>query len=607
MDRLIGIWELLSALGGGFSLVVIALLVLAIALLGIVYLGAAAIVLERFARAAGRPLPLLVSALLFSASAAAIQARLEVDQLELASWGEWAGEWLIRLAPIGLACLVAMTLVYLVVRWLDGGKLAVTLGAGVLGFSVIASVAQAIAIARDAYTSTVADLASIAASTCLALIVFGLVPLAVAGFVSTRRSAEWFIATRYLVAERRQVYVSLITLICIGAVASGVWLIVTVLSVMNGFERTWREEIVGNHAHFLVQSYYGNIVGWEDVLADVRSVEGVEAASPYLESEGLIRSQNGGIAPIRLQGVEPVSAARVTRLADKVIEGSLAAVVSPEAEPGDPPGLVIGKVMAEELGASMGDTVVLIAPLGGAKTPLGPAPKLMRFEVVGVFESPFLQYDELYAFTSLEGARAFAGVHGAIGGIAVKSTDLFRSRRVARQVNALLGQPFFSRDWKELFPQFFQALSENRSMMMMLLFMIMVVAAFVIVVTLMMMIMAKSSDIAVLKTIGASDESIERIFAIEGTLIGVTGVVLGVVAGVAVTDQLAWIQARIEEFTGVDTLPASIYQISTLPSEVDALQVVGVCTVALILALGATLLPSRHGARLDPVEGLRHE
>ncbi len=143
--------------------------------------------------------------------------------------------------------------------------------------------------------------------------------------------------------------------------------------------------------------------------------------------------------------------------------------------------------------------------------------------------------------------------------------------------------------------------------MFMLLVMIMVVSAFVIVVTLMMMIMAKSGDVAILKTMGARDRSIELIFAIEGTLIGLAGVALGVLAGVAVSTQLPWIQARIEEATGIDTLPSSVYQISTLPSEVDPVQVLGVVAIALVLALGATLMPSRHGARLDPVEALRED
>jgi lipoprotein-releasing system permease protein len=194
-----------------------------------------------------------------------------------------------------------------------------------------------------------------------------------------------------------------------------------------------------------------------------------------------------------------------------------------------------------------------------------------------------------------------------IDGIEARTTDFYRSRQVGASVSAALEYPFYTRDWKDFFPAFFQALKTERGMMFILLTMIMVVAAFVIVATLIMMIMEKSSDIAILKAMGAEDGSIERIFAIEGTLIGLAGTALGVVAGIAVTDQLAWIQQRIETLTGIDTLPASVYQFSELPTEVDPLQIALVAAIAMILSLGATLLPSRQGARLDPAEGLRYE
>ena len=181
------------------------------------------------------------------------------------------------------------------------------------------------------------------------------------------------------------------------------------------------------------------------------------------------------------------------------------------------------------------------------------------------------------------------------------------SAAIGEAVEARLGPRYFTRDWKEFFPAFFQALKTERAMMFVLLTMIMVVAAFLIVATLVMMIMEKSSDIAILKAMGAEDPVIERIFAIEGTLIGVAGTAVGMLAGVAVTHQLGWIQDRIESVTGVDTLPASIYQFSTLPSEVDPAQVALVSIIAMVLSLGATLLPSRQGSQLDPAEALRYE
>ncbi len=271
------------------------------------------------------------------------------------------------------------------------------------------------------------------------------------------------------------------------------------------------------------------------------------------------------------------------------------------------PGLVIGQALAAELGIALSDELILVSPQGGSPTPLGPSPRLMRFRVVGLFESSFLQFDELYAYADLASVQEFVGAADVVGGFEVRTVDFFRSRAVADAVEEALGHPFFARDWKELFPQFFHALNDNRSLMFLLLIMIMVVSAFVIVVTLMMMIMSKSTDVAILKTMGARDESIELIFAIEGAIIGLAGVAVGVLSGIAVSTRLSWIQERIEEVTGIDTLPASVYQISTLPSEVDPVQVVGVVSIALVLALGASLLPSRHGARLDPVEALRDE
>ena len=189
----------------------------------------------------------------------------------------------------------------------------------------------------------------------------------------------------------------------------------------------------------------------------------------------------------------------------------------------------------------------------------------------------------------------------------MRTTDYYRSQGVGQAIVQALGFPYFTRDWKEFFPAFFQALKAERIMMFVLLTMIMVVAAFSIVSTLVMMIMEKSSDIAILKAMGAKDASIERIFAIEGTLIGLVGTGLGVIAGISVTAQIAWIQRQIEAITGIDTLPASVYQFSTLPAELDAGQVAIAVAIAMILSLGATLLPSRQGARLDPVEALRYE
>jgi len=437
------------------------------------------------------------------------------------------------------------------------------------------------------------------------LIVLGLVPLAAAGLVEMRRSAEWFLAIRYLVAQRRQVYISAITLLCIGGIAAGVWLIVTVLSVMNGFERAWREQIVGDLAHFTVHSGTGRIGEYGSTLEILRGVPGVTAASPYLDAEGMVRSDSGSLFGIRLRGIDPETADAVTSLGTRIASGSLEALRGGAER--QAPAILIGEPLAEKLGARIGSELILISPIGGPLTPLGPAPRLKKFRVGGIYETRLQQFGEVYTYVDLSAAQEFVRSGDEIDGIEARTADLYTSRRVAESVREHLGSPYYTRDWKDHFPVFFAALRDNRSMMILLLGMIMVVAAFMIVATLMMMIMEKSSDIAILKAMGAQDATIERVFAIEGALIGLAGTTLGVLAGLAVTSRLGWIQETIEAITGVDTLPPSIYQLSTLPADHDPVQLVWIVAMAMILSLGATLVPARQGARFDPVEGLRSE
>jgi lipoprotein-releasing system permease protein len=443
----------------------------------------------------------------------------------------------------------------------------------------------------------------------------------VAGFWAMRGRAEWFIAARYMVAKRRQVFISAITGICVVGIAAGVWLIIVVLSVMNGFEQTWRDEILGDRAHFVVLPTTGVIQDWPDVLERTRRVPGVVAASPYLDVDAMVRGRGGEIHSVRLRGIDPVAVGGVTRLRRDLVAGSLddlveGAVRGDEATDADAgvgdegpssPGIVIGNQLSSALALGLGDDLLVISPFGGPPTPLGPSPRVARFEVVGIFPSSFYQYDEVYAYVSIPTAQAFRRSGPVIDGIEAVTTDYYRSRAVGAAVVAALGDSFKARDWKEYFPAFFQALKTERVMMGVLLTMIMVVAAFIIVATLVMMIMEKSSDIAILKAMGAEDAMVERIFALEGTLIGLLGTALGVLAGLAVTHRLSWIQDRIEGLTGVDALPSSVYQLSSLPSRVDPLQIAVVVMLAMVLSLGATLLPSRQGARIDPAEGLRHE
>jgi lipoprotein-releasing system permease protein len=651
------LWNALTAAGGGVALGLIVALALGINAMTLLFAGSAVVALERFARAAKRKSSLLGFGALWSLGLAGLLFSLRAEELS----GATPTERLVAFAGGALFCaaLVALGIAStrIALTRVRGARLAVAtaiaLGLGaalVLGgtgrvvyaaaptaVSALGALWLALRRRRAEEPRGAGETERMLWSLCAALVVgvglaavlpapqqklasaggallallgagvvFGLLPSAAAGIFDSRLSAEWFIALRYLVAKRRQTFISIITGICVVGIAAGVWLIITVLSVMNGFERVWRDEIIGNRAHFTVQSGLGPIDHYGDVIERVTSTEGVVAASPFIDAEGMVRGDRGEIMAVRVRGVDPDRVGLVTDLREDLKEGTLESL-RPDAQEGDEPAILIGSQLAASLGAAVGDSLVLISPFGGAQTPLGPAPRLARFKLAGIFQTSFFQYDEVYTYVNLKAAQDFRRTGDVVDGIEARTTDFYRSRRVADAVQQALGFPYYTRDWKEFFPAFFQALKSERVMMFILLSMIMVVAAFSIVSTLVMMIMEKSRDIAILKTMGAEDDAIERIFALEGTLIGLVGTALGVVAGLSVTAQIAWIQHRIEDVVGIDTLPASVYQFSTLPAEFDAGQIAFAVSVALVLALGATLLPSRQAARLDPVEALRDE
>jgi len=655
----------LRAMGGGIAVAFIISIVAGILAMTLLYVGSALLVLDRFARVLSGWLGPLVAGLVVSAALALLATMEAIPSDSVFAWSEWRLAFAQQLGMTFALCGVFIVLVRIAMHFMSQHRLTILVtGLAALGVGLALAGTGNTALAPSTFGAALAmvgvfwiirrlrsnrsfvtveqllwvsaaglapgvmvtmfsaegrevgiEISSALFGALAGVIILGLIPLAIAGFVAMRKSVEWFIAIRYLFAQRRQVFISAITAICVGGIAVGVWLIIVVLSVMNGFEQTWRDEILGNRAHFTVHSSFGPFVDHEELLEIVRSIPGVEAASPYLDAEGMVRGSQGQIASVRLRGIDPGTIGSVTDLEkdlnpiDRVSKEnpSLAERFASVGEDAKAPGIVIGGHLAVSMGLGVGDRLLLISPFGGPPTPLGPGPRLKRFIVVGVFESSFYQYDEAFTYTTLDAAREFRKTGDVVDGIEARTFDHYRSQAVGLKVQQAIGYPYYTRDWKEVFPAFFQALKTERVMMFLLLTMIMVVAAFVIVATLVMMIMEKSSDIAILKAMGAHDSMIERIFALEGTLIGLVGTLIGVGSGIAVTGQLSWIQHNIERLTGIDTLPASVYQFSELPSKVDPMQVSGVAVIAMILSLGATLLPSRQGARIDPAAGLRHE
>ena len=621
------LWTALESAGNGVALTVIVALAVGIGAIFLLFAGAAVAVLMRFALALRRVRSAALGALLWG---------IPVALVGLDGIGEWRGGDLAGVPPgsflppfasgamaaLGFWWGVPLGLVGVdqVRAGLEGAAAlpAALLGGFALGSVVAAGLAAgAMALALRGVWVALAMVGALGAAALIGASAAPLLPiglglglglpvLAIAGFADARGSAAWWIALRYLVAKRRQTFISIITAICVGGVAAGVWLIVTVLSVMNGFERTWREEIIGNRAHFTLRAESMYFRDYRRAVGRVLATPGIVAASPFLDAEGIVRGGAGRIRGVQIHGVDPARIASVTDLGEDLRRGSIAALAQPAAE-GDF-GIVVGSELAGELGLQLGSPLVLISPFGGPPTPFGAAPRLVRFRVVGVFRSDFLQYDKLFTYVSLEAAQHFLRLDDVASGIEVRTVDYYRSRALGADARRALGPGYYTVDWKDLFPAFFQALKTERVMMFVLLTMIMVVAAFAVVVTLMMMIMEKTGDIAILKAMGAEDALVERIFAIEGALIGAAGTSLGILAGLAVTARLGWIQRLVESWTGIDALPASVYQgISELPTELRFAQIGLIAAIAMALSLGGTWVPSRQAARVSPVEALRYE
>jgi lipoprotein-releasing system permease protein len=441
----------------------------------------------------------------------------------------------------------------------------------------------------------------------------GLWPLVLAGLVRHRieKPVEWFVGLRYLVARRRQTFISIISVICVVGVALGVAVITVVLSVMNGFSSMWEEKVIGARAHFSVLSRTGDVANYRELSDQIRLMPGVVGATPFLATDAILRGHDGGLQAIMLKGVDPTSVGDATQLLQTIKVGSLADLEPNPA--GDElwklPGLIVGAELANRFLLRVGDPLVLISPMGGQPTPLGPAPRLERFRVAGIFRSDFFQFDESFVYADLKGAQKFMKLGDVAQGIEVRSVDPYRSRQIAAEVESRLGTGglYYTRDWKDYFPGFFQALKTERVMMFVLLSFIMVVAGFIIVATLIMMIMEKSQDIAILKTMGCPDEGILRVFAIEGFLIGVVGLALGIGMGLVITWNLDVIQSGVERTFGFDVLPANVYQLQRLPHAVEPAQLGLISLIAMVLSIGATLLPSWQASRLDPAEALRYE
>lgn len=411
-------------------------------------------------------------------------------------------------------------------------------------------------------------------------------------------SFELFVSLRYLVAKRRQTFISLITLISIVGVAVGVMALIVVLAVMNGFQEDLRERILGITSHVVVGHLEGTISDYRNVIQKVEQVPGVVGATPYVYTQVMISSGRSSSGCI-LRGLDIQTAAKVTNIGKNLLSGSLQDLELQDSSGTNPyPGIILGVELAGHLGVTLNDYVNVISPTGRL-TPMGHTPKNKMFHIIGLFQSGMYEYDNTLAYIGLPAAQRFLGLGDVTSGIEIKVKDIYKAGSVAENLESVLGKPFWVRDWMQMNRNLFSALKLEKVVMFVILTLIVLVAAFNIVSSLIMLVMEKSRDIAILKAMGATTGSIRKIFILEGFFIGVMGTMMGLLGGFVLCEILKRYQF-IE-------LPRDVYYISTLPVRMETFDVVLIALCAIAISLAATFYPSRQAAKLDPVEALRYE
>lgn len=412
------------------------------------------------------------------------------------------------------------------------------------------------------------------------------------------RPLELFIGLRYTRAKRRNHFISFISLVSMLGIALGVAALITVISVMNGFEKELRQRILGMVAHATVSGAEDRLDDWPDAVAAAKNVEHVIGAAPYIEREGML--QGARVSGAMIRGVLPEAEPEVSEISTRITEGSWEAL-----KPGEY-GIILGRELSLWAGAALGEDVLVITPQARA-TPAGLLPQMRRFKVVGILESGAQEYDRGMAVIHLADAAKLFRMGDSVTGVRLKLDDMFQSRAVARQLADLLGGFFRVRDWTQEHSNFFRAVATEKVFMFIILSLIVAVAAFNLVSTLVMLVTDKQSDIAILRTLGLRPRRVMLVFMIQGMLIGVIGIVIGAIGGTLLAENVGLVLHTLEKIFGFELFPADIYYITDLRGDLRIADVSMIVSVSFLLSLIATLYPAWRAARTHPVEALRYE
>ena len=412
-------------------------------------------------------------------------------------------------------------------------------------------------------------------------------------------SYEFFIGTRYTRAKRRNDYVSFVSFVSVLCIALGMTVLITVLSVMNGFQREIRIRILGVASHVQVSGAGGTLADWKRIAAEAARHEQVIATAPFVSAQGLL-TNGSAVRGAFVRGILPEQEANVADIGSHMRSGRLESL-----RPGEF-GIVLGVELARALGVTTGEKVVMIAPQGQV-TPAGVIPRMKQFTVVGIFGVDHYEYDSGLALMHLQDAQILFRLGDAVSGVRLKLKDLFQSGAVARDLARSLGPDIYASDWTLQHANLLRAVQIEKRMMFFVVFLIIVVAAINIVSSLVMVVTDKQADIAILRTLGAAPSSIMKIFVIQGTIIGIVGTGLGLIGGISLALNVETVVPFIEGLFGFKFFAKDIYLISDVPSEVQRPDIVLIALFSFVVCLLATIYPSWRASKVKPAEALRYE
>lgn len=412
-------------------------------------------------------------------------------------------------------------------------------------------------------------------------------------------SFEWAVAWRYLKARRADSFISVIAGFSLIGILLGVAVLIVVMSVMNGFRIELLDRVLGVNGQAWIVGFNGELRDYDKLAGEARKIDGVVSADPIIEYQVMATSDSGRAAGSLLRGIEPAALKENEYVGPNVIAGSL-------DEFGEEGTIAIGKQMAESLGVRVGDFVTLISPQGTA-TPFGTAPRLMAYQVVAIFEVGLYDYDNAFIFMPLADAQVYFRMKDAVTAIEIYVKDPDAIDRPSHELGILAGDRGYVTDWRQMNQSLFTALQVERNVMFIILSLIILVAVFNIISSLIILVKDKSKDIAILKTMGATDRSLMKVFMIAGASVGLTGTIAGLVVGLLLSINIKEIQKFLDWVFGENLWSPEVRFLTEMPSKVDPAEVILVVAIAFLLSVLATLPPARRVSKLDPVEILREE